>query len=837
MSFFKRIAKKKDTTPRKQFEFTLTLHSLGSVQLKEGTSYAISAQRGKKTVQSTFKPVESSKQDTLQFQDEILKFECSLKELNDAFKSKSLRITVIEKSPKEKQAVQVKQDLSQFVSKEGILKKTVTFPLKKWKGNSNAKLTLSIESKNLGEADNNATETEVTTPGAFDSYLETDLDDLEELENDPAVSEMVGPTISTQEPTLSNEVPSSESGNNLIIEVPNNEPTPSESIPNQTSSSEQNDSNLPTPTLSIEEHNPSKPLLLKQNSGESLTSGFSDSVTGTDRPSEIQAEDRVALLLTTNQSVVESLYNTLREESSNLVSQALTDLARGIGSTSVLAKLLLYSELKHCTETNSEPLRSNSLTTKILERILASSVSTFIKSTFLTLLRELIENESLDFQLDPEKLGENGQEIALSNTSELISWCSKIFEKIFSSPQEIPILLRQICRYLKCEATRQGFDGTRVLANLLILRLLNPIISLPYAKGVVEKQPTETSKANCVFISRILQHIANRTQFNDAQPSSQELNSFIRLNYDACDNFLQNSVSSTREYDAEVFKTDKKIDTTLQKQVIANSIELKLSLQTVIKSIFDSKNEFEANYNCNDEDLNVMLRTGVPVHVTPRDTIRTEVSSIRRLFKKKKWTTAKSKLQSLEKKYINAENSIQLELSVLWGTLFNNRCLHYVKQSNGKKAVVYAQDALRYLNQHEKSLYFSLDKGFIYNLIVLNSETTLASYYFSEQQYFKAYQSISKAIDIMQDNEFREQINSDVLKLWILQAAKIAIIYFQQENSDESTEIEGEKILGASTLTPELKSSFSGLSLIASDCQEKYQFNQEITSLIQEMAA
>eukprot|EP00002_Diphylleia_rotans_P039100 TRINITY_DN8990_c0_g1_i3.p1 TRINITY_DN8990_c0_g1~~TRINITY_DN8990_c0_g1_i3.p1 ORF type:complete len:866 (+),score=176.29 TRINITY_DN8990_c0_g1_i3:123-2720(+) len=180
------------------------------------------------------------------------------------------------------------------------------------------------------------------------------------------------------------------------------------------------------------------------------------------------------------------------------------------------------------TESANTLFRSNSMSCKLLSHFSRMIGSKYLEAVLKSHIQAIC-SRNINLEVDPFKLKDKGQIDV--NMRELNMWAQAILDSIVCSISECPSPFRVICQHLKAEVNKR-FPEKKYIAigSFIFLRFFCPAIVAPHAFGVMKKPPGEESQRSLVLVSKVLQNLANGTEFGSKEPWMAHMNTFLMQN-------------------------------------------------------------------------------------------------------------------------------------------------------------------------------------------------------------------------------------------------------------------------------------------------------------------
>eukprot|EP01089_Gocevia_fonbrunei_P018203 TRINITY_DN6109_c0_g1_i5.p1 TRINITY_DN6109_c0_g1~~TRINITY_DN6109_c0_g1_i5.p1 ORF type:complete len:267 (-),score=49.65 TRINITY_DN6109_c0_g1_i5:81-881(-) len=160
-------------------------------------------------------------------------------------------------------------------------------------------------------------------------------------------------------------------------------------------------------------------------------------------------------------------------------------------------------------------------------------------------VRDLVFNDKLDFELDPLKLSgeENVEAVVERNKEALISHAKSLLRRITSDDktENMPREIRATAGFIAEYARKYTPDREAALVGgFIMLRLLNPSLVAPESYGMLPwgKVPSMKARRNLILLTKLLQNLSNGIEFGVKEQHMKVVNSFIIENKDLINNWF-----------------------------------------------------------------------------------------------------------------------------------------------------------------------------------------------------------------------------------------------------------------------------------------------------------
>eukprot|EP00005_Dracoamoeba_jomungandri_P003633 CAMPEP_0174251522 /NCGR_PEP_ID=MMETSP0439-20130205/1317_1 /TAXON_ID=0 /ORGANISM="Stereomyxa ramosa, Strain Chinc5" /LENGTH=1458 /DNA_ID=CAMNT_0015331857 /DNA_START=33 /DNA_END=4409 /DNA_ORIENTATION=- len=227
--------------------------------------------------------------------------------------------------------------------------------------------------------------------------------------------------------------------------------------------------------------------------------------------------DLLKTLFQNNYEVFTQLGNHLKVTDKNWFSETVVSMVEGH------SQALLVPLLKHCIDleiertTNPGALfRDNDYTVKLLSATLQSEGRAYLEGLLGQLLSQIIASAPT-VEIDPRRIepGQSSEE----NLKNLTGYCAMFIERILSSHHQLPLLIKQLCRYLQASVVKKFPEDKQIaeslspIGGLLFLRFFCPAIFSPQKVIQIEEIVSSESSRALVLISKTIQMLANGLKF------------------------------------------------------------------------------------------------------------------------------------------------------------------------------------------------------------------------------------------------------------------------------------------------------------------------------------
>ncbi|ORX82729.1 hypothetical protein BCR32DRAFT_292449 [Anaeromyces robustus] len=191
-------------------------------------------------------------------------------------------------------------------------------------------------------------------------------------------------------------------------------------------------------------------------------------------------------------------------------------------------KTLVSLEVKN-TEDPNIIFRGNSLTTKIIDQYMKLIGSRYLNNTLRRQVQN-VYNYKESCEVDPSKTDKS--EDIKKHWKKLLIYVNSFWEAIRQSISKCPSKLKEIFSFTKTEVAKTFKNENTVqyssISGFIFLRFFCPAILSPKLFGLAEQHPDPVTARTLTLIAKILQNLANLTEFASKEPHMSESNQFIK---------------------------------------------------------------------------------------------------------------------------------------------------------------------------------------------------------------------------------------------------------------------------------------------------------------------
>ncbi|KAJ3154929.1 Ras GTPase-activating protein 1 [Geranomyces michiganensis] len=207
-------------------------------------------------------------------------------------------------------------------------------------------------------------------------------------------------------------------------------------------------------------------------------------------------------------------------------------------------RTLLGDEI-HATDNPNIIFRGNSMATKSLDQYMKVVGTSYLVDTIGLLVRQ-VYNAKDSCEVDPTRV-ENPDTLA-RNWRKLKSLVESFWDAISRSVRSCPRELKEVFAFVRETALNKwnGADGTEpnqsvqyvAISGFIFLRFFCPAILNPKIFNLISEQPDPSTSRTFTLIAKILQNLANLSDFGSKEPYMAECNPFIAANVNSMKAFI-----------------------------------------------------------------------------------------------------------------------------------------------------------------------------------------------------------------------------------------------------------------------------------------------------------
>ncbi|ORY04201.1 hypothetical protein K493DRAFT_311429 [Basidiobolus meristosporus CBS 931.73] len=231
------------------------------------------------------------------------------------------------------------------------------------------------------------------------------------------------------------------------------------------------------------------------------------------------------------------------------------------GNTMKLMKAVIERELMK-TESSSELFRRNCMATRLLAAFAKMYGSEYLRSTLQPILREMVSNNHLAYELDPTKMSMNSD--AAKNLANLKQMSQAFLDVIVASAPKVPRAFREICHFLSTIVGERFPEAkSAAVGGFIFLRFFCPAIVAPETHNLVASFDNKEIRRGLLLITKVIQNLANNVLFGTKESFMITLNDFLTSNIHKVSNFLLDISVAPSDSDTEsIITTNSRLEDT-----------------------------------------------------------------------------------------------------------------------------------------------------------------------------------------------------------------------------------------------------------------------------------
>ena len=207
------------------------------------------------------------------------------------------------------------------------------------------------------------------------------------------------------------------------------------------------------------------------------------------------------------------------------------------------------------------------------------------------------KNEAKEVEEKERKDDEKGKEEQsfleekVSEISQILEMSDRLINELCLTIEKIPFQIKAVCRVLAIHTSNKFPRSTKIqIAGFIILRILNPALVSPGDFFGMEFSPSLAQRETLIFLSKILQHLANKTNFKEGSDFSF-LNDYLEGKRRQVDQFFEKLIEC--DIDEMNMKGTMSIEE-IKPEVVNSFISILLSnISQVAREIISSTSKVE----------------------------------------------------------------------------------------------------------------------------------------------------------------------------------------------------------------------------------------------------
>ena len=240
----------------------------------------------------------------------------------------------------------------------------------------------------------------------------------------------------------------------------------------------------------------------------------------------------------------------------DLFAKALLSYSNANGNTMEILHHIITAEFEANIGTPTSIMRGNTASSRILGLFCRLKGAEYLQKTVAPLIRTIVGNKSINFELDESKLSGTPEEIAASkkeNRQQLTQFAESILNAI-TTPESIldmPRDIKGLAYHIFQLAQKYSEENTTLLVGgFIMLRFINPALLTPDFFGLVTSGSLSLKdRRNLTLLCKIIQNISNKTMFNEDW--MLECNPFIETHLQSLEEFYKLVVMDPNQESAD----------------------------------------------------------------------------------------------------------------------------------------------------------------------------------------------------------------------------------------------------------------------------------------------
>lgn len=227
--------------------------------------------------------------------------------------------------------------------------------------------------------------------------------------------------------------------------------------------------------------------------------------------------------------VASALCHVITRTESDAVAKALVHINMHNGTVFLMLSGLIQREVEDTVEAGTL-FRGNSMASKCLTAYSKFIGKEFLRDTLKPLIEEVRESNK-GWEINPIK-AEEGESVE-ENVRNIREMAERFLTRIVEhGASSFPNELRMICKELRDHTEKKFPESVNtVIGGYFFLRLICPATVSPEGFGIVDGVVNERARRALVYISKLLQSIANGIKFSKKEEYMLPLNDFIDSNF------------------------------------------------------------------------------------------------------------------------------------------------------------------------------------------------------------------------------------------------------------------------------------------------------------------
>jgi hypothetical protein len=228
------------------------------------------------------------------------------------------------------------------------------------------------------------------------------------------------------------------------------------------------------------------------------------------------------------------------------------------------------------TEDQNIIFRGNSITTKTIDQYMKMIGHSYLEDTLGHIINQIYLSKD-SCEVDPTKTEKNDD--IKKHWKKLLTYVCSIWDAIKKSADNCPKKLKYVFSQIKYQTVLK-FANSNVqysaISGFIFLRFFCPAILSPKLFGLQYEHPDPVTARTLTLIAKIIQNLANLSEFEKKEPHMAYCNSFINKHMHEMREFINKISNYGTEYDEEI------------EEEISEVIDLQEELETMYNFFHDN---------------------------------------------------------------------------------------------------------------------------------------------------------------------------------------------------------------------------------------------------------
>jgi hypothetical protein len=226
--------------------------------------------------------------------------------------------------------------------------------------------------------------------------------------------------------------------------------------------------------------------------------------------------EEIADIIVGDIAIIRAFCSSLQSQE---ISQALITVFEANNMTLKILSDLIKVECAEATKNPNMLLRGNGTAFKMLKCYVEIIGLDYLQKT-LSMMVKFVCNNSEGYEVDPSKCEEGTSEEELKENAErLMEAVTEMWTQIVNSVDQIPVQIRILCRHLfeQVSAGAPADKAYSVTGDFIFNRMLGPAIVTPMAYGLMDEEPSSTSRRALLLVTKVMMMIVHNVQITEKE--------------------------------------------------------------------------------------------------------------------------------------------------------------------------------------------------------------------------------------------------------------------------------------------------------------------------------